>query len=759
MERSAGSGVERRLVRLKRLPAADRLENALPAGHTVLVTDDGTPLPLHVARRLAARGQRVIRIALDGDLERARAEGPVGGLVHLHSRFGPGDGRKEKEVLRAVFLLAGKLHADLRRAGGVFLTAARLDGRLGMGGDGYSPAAGALCGLVKTLRHEWDNVLCRAVDLHPELGPEEAADALLAEMEDPDRGLAEVGFDGSRWTAVAELQALGEERRKMEPGRVCLVSGGGRGITALCVEELARRFRWKFLLLGRTAMDVPEPAWAEGDTDLRKQRIEHARKTGERLTPPQIRAEVASVLARRQVRETLRRVAEAGGEAVYLQADLRDTAALRAALASDAARRLGPVTALIHGAGALADRRIENKTALDFETVYGAKVDGLEALLEAVPPERLDLAVLFSSVAGFYGNPGQADYAMANEALNRYAHVLRRRCRTVAVNWGPWDTGMVTPELREAFLRRGVAVIPAQEGARLLADELESGGDEPQVLLGGPLAPEARTAGPSEVRLHRRVRLADNPFLRDHAIAGRPVLPATCAISWMAAAAERLHPGWVFHKCSGFQVLKGVVFDAGEKELTLDLRRVGEGCFEAAIRSQTLHYRASVLLARRLPPAPAFAASPADGPPLPSPYRDGSLFHGPGLQGLAEIRQAGAGLLAMGRLPAPPEGWEGQFPAGIFNPYLLDAQGQTLLVWVRHARGVLCLPSQIASVEVFRPLAFDQDFHVALDIRSQGETTVTADVVAHDGAGSVYSRALGIEAVLVPEAAHRRRSS
>ena len=67
--------------------------------------------------------------------------------------------------------------------------------------------------MTKSLRLEWPEVFCRAVDLDPALAPEIAAEALVAELLDPDRLTAEVGW-GPRGrvtlgTAAGELMAGG----------------------------------------------------------------------------------------------------------------------------------------------------------------------------------------------------------------------------------------------------------------------------------------------------------------------------------------------------------------------------------------------------------------------------------------------------------------------------------------------------------------------------------------------------------------------
>ena len=64
---------------------------------------------------------------------------------------------------------------------------------------------------------------------------------------------------------------------------------------------------------------------------------------------------------------------------------------------------------------------LSTKPWISFETVFHTKVTGLNVLLEATQQDPLKYLVLFSSITARIGNNGQADYAMANEVLNKIA--------------------------------------------------------------------------------------------------------------------------------------------------------------------------------------------------------------------------------------------------------------------------------------------------------------------------------------------------
>ena len=138
-----------------------------------------------------------------------------------------------------------------------------------------------------------------------------------------------------------------------------------------------------------------------------------------------------------------------------------------------AEKKAGSISGVIHGAGNLADKLIENKTEKDYDLVVNPKVNGLRSIIHCVDAEKLDFLVLFSSVAGFFGNVGQTDYAIANEVLNKSAYILQRslpNCFVISINWGPWDSGMVTPQLKKVFERHNIPLISAEQGIKKLLE-------------------------------------------------------------------------------------------------------------------------------------------------------------------------------------------------------------------------------------------------------------------------------------------------
>lgn len=447
---------------------------------------------------------------------------------------------------------------------------------------------------------------------------------------------------------------------QVRPASVFIVSGGAKGITAQCVIELAQHQPCKFILLGRSEVIENEPDFARDCLEepvLKKAIMQHLLTQGEKPTPMSVQKVYHKIVSSREIKATLQAIAATGATAEYINVDVTNVSELQQKLAS-----VGKITGIIHGAGNLADKLIEKKTDQDFEKVYTAKVQGLENLLACVDPKQLEHLVLFSSVAGFYGNMGQSDYAIANEILNKSAHLIKQnnpQCHVVAINWGGWDSGMVTPELKKAFAERGIDIIPVDVGTKMLVNELHpSHRDSTQVVIGSPIIPPPGNLDPQlrSYRIRRRMRVEANPFLQDHVIAGIPVLPATCAMSWMINACEELYPGYKYFRCQEFKVLKGITFNQNvPKEHILEIQEIAKHGsesieFQTKILSKTpegkthYHFSAHITIVHKSPEAPFYESLNLTEDNIITTrgkdfYRNGdsSLFHGPSFQEITRV--------------------------------------------------------------------------------------------------------------------------
>jgi acyl transferase domain-containing protein/NAD(P)-dependent dehydrogenase (short-subunit alcohol dehydrogenase family)/acyl carrier protein len=757
----------------------------IQAGAEIWLASDDAELSRSLEQRLRSLGYRPRRVSIAGlrDLERPTA---LGGLVIAASSQLAEDSFL-KHALFGVQHATPALRAAGRQGGAVFLTISRLDGAFGLLelDAKRAPLDGGLAGLTKTAGHEWPEVSCKALDLADDFADtDEAAAAIVEEMFLS--GPVEVGLARTqRSTLECVVEPLTAGTTPFHAGDVIVLSGGARGVTAEVAVALARAFQPTLILLGRTPEPSNEPDWLAsliGEAEIKRELGSRANGNASvKLIGDQYRL----VSAQREIRQTLARIEATGGRALYRTVDIRDSAAVASVLTSLCQQLAAPIRGIIHGAGVLADARIEDKTVEQFERVYATKVTGLRALLHAVELKELRALVLFSSSTGRFGRAGQVDYAIANEVLNKLAqHYARRlpRCRVVSVNWGPWDGGMVGPALKKVFEQENIGLIPLEAGANYLVEELRSppGGAVEVVLLAPGAAPPltngsasangtTSSASPPRSLPNAFERVLDrtaHPVLESHILDGRPVLPTVLILEWLAHGALHQNPGLHFHGCNDLRILHGVILDdSTAPALRVDagkaVKRDGFFVVPAELRSvrpdgrEVLHARAEVVLVNQLPAAPPAAPAPhlPPYPRTPEEIYQGLLFHGPDLHGIEQVEGCGErGIIARVRSAPAPSEWIGRplRQRWLTDPLVLDCSFQMMVVWSQEQHGAPSLPCHVAQYRQYQRAFPPAGARVVIRVTHDSDLHALADIDYLDEGGQLIARLEGYECVIDP---------
>ncbi|NCQ46239.1 MAG: SDR family NAD(P)-dependent oxidoreductase [Shewanella frigidimarina] len=843
-------------VALKKLPAADKLVDCYSAKNCIVITDDGHNAGL-LAEKLTAKGLTVavirnpqtISVAhspLSSDIKSYTlssiddaniaqviadikadlgAEHAIAGFVHLQPQTLVNNHPLMSCTLAAkaavdnAFLWAKHLHPEFAKPTSsrlCYFTVSRLDGGFGyLDNDQLATAElnqAALSGLSKTLSHEWPQVFCRALDISNNIDATSFADAIVAELFDIDGANAsvdrinEVGISQQgRVTLVAANASEQFAPATLDGNDTILVTGGAKGVTFECALTLAKQCQSHFVLAGRSQHFGSDlPAWAQGKqaSELKAAAIAYIQSQGNKPTPKQIDALVWPISSSLEIDAALAAFSKVGASAQYVSMDVSDATAVAACLNSLTNAKGDPLTinGVIHGAGVLADKHIQDKTLDELNRVYHTKVTGLASIINALDPQQIKLIALFSSAAGFYGNTGQSDYAMSNEILNKtalkLAHTLAH-AKVMSFNWGPWDGGMVSSALKKMFVDRGVYVIPLQAGAELFAHSLLSQ-QGAQLLIGsdmqgssdqdnavkklnadalliakGSLTFAAKTQSSDLISMTvtRVLTPAEMPFVSDHCIAGNPVLPTVCAMQWMRDAAETLCHVPV--SIAEYKLLKGVIFDTNEPHLLqLELTQTDAGINalissrllnepSAAMKPQyqaTLVINSAVLTDDIAKPVidTASLTKWSHIAPLSSGvelYQNGTLFHGPRLQGIKQVLAFDdAQLLCQVQLPqintADCERFIPSSALGGSQVFAEDLLLQAMLVWARLKYGAASLPSSTAECITAWPFASGDKGYIQLDVVKHSGRMLIANVSLYHQDGRLSCQMLNAKVTI-----------
>lgn len=461
------------------------------------------------------------------------------------------------------------------------ISATRMGGQHGFF-KAQNPSGGAYGGFTKAFGLE-RRVLAKVVDFESKASNAFIADTLVEEtLHDP--ASIEVGREkGLRFSYGLKDFEHEASQHSFEEGSVFVISGATGGIAEPILMDLASRVRGKFVLLSRTQLqDLDQQTLALLQNDKASLRLEMmqslSQKMAKKPTPVEVEKEIAKLEKSAAIHQLMAAITKKGSQASYISCDVADLASVEKAM-TEIAKLTDRIDYLVHAAGFEKSQRLENKTPDELKLTFAPKVRGLFNLLHASQAsQRLPKGVvMFSSIAGRFGNAGQVDYSAANDMLAKLSYALPSQftdTHFVSLDWGPWaEVGMASrgsiPQLME---RAGIQTLPPNEAAPVVGDMLLAG-VQGEVLVAGDLGMMAR----NRYKNHAvNIELADrslregrpehtmfshlsafNPFqegitfeakldpaqlewLRDHAIRGIPVLPGVAGIEGFTRAAKHI---------------------------------------------------------------------------------------------------------------------------------------------------------------------------------------------------------------------------
>jgi acyl transferase domain-containing protein/acyl carrier protein/SAM-dependent methyltransferase len=317
-----------------------------------------------------------------------------------------------------------------------------------------------LSGLLKTARLENPKLIGQLIEVETEGYWGEITEKLKENSQNPYD--SHIRYQGGKrhvsgWSEIEISQEA--ERIPWEDWGVYLISGGAGGLGLIFAKEIVEQVNGVVLILtGRSPLN-----------EDRQVRLKELEASGARIEY-------------RQVDVTRKE------EVDYLIQSIR--------------KEFGRLNGIIHSAGVIKDNFIIKKTKEEFLEVLAPKVAGLVNLDEASREESLDFFIVFSSIAGSMGNPGQADYATANTFMDAYAkhrnelmNLGQRQGKTLSINWPLWkEGGMHVDEETEKMIMQGMGMVAMQTstGIEALYKGLACGKGQVMVMEGNQVRMKQR---------------------------------------------------------------------------------------------------------------------------------------------------------------------------------------------------------------------------------------------------------------------------
>jgi NAD(P)-dependent dehydrogenase (short-subunit alcohol dehydrogenase family) len=582
-----------------------------------------------------------------------------------------------------------------------------------------------------------------------------------------------------------------------------VVTGAAGGITSAIVADLAAASGGTFHLLDLVAppaADDPHIAlFRKGREELKAALIAEAKARGEKPTPVAIDKQLMQIERQEAALRSLTAVQVAGGTPHWHACNLLDAGSVTAAV--DAIRKTsGRIDVLVHAGGIEISKALPDKPDDEWARVFDIKADGFFSLLRASKDLPLGATVVFSSVAGRFGNSGQTDYSAANAflcATSRWLRTARPGTRGVAIDWTAWGgIGMATrgsiPKIMEAA---GIDMLQPEVGIPTVRRELCAGASDEIVVGGrrgilvqewdpeGGLDPkkaqawlDAREPALAMVRkvtgaplyggltVETTLDPAEQPFLFDHQIEGVPLLPGVMGLETFAQLASVVGPDRTVTGLRDVEFLSPFKFHR-MKPATLHLTALGRPGPDDTLLVQVqltsrvqprpdvpaqerLHFRGTVVLERAglAPRTVAFKAPTKVTVGEEAIYK--VYFHGPAYQVLEGARLEDARAIGVMKKKLPPNAKEPGV-AELIGARLVEFCFQTAGVFDIVKRKVFGLPAGIEALRVVKAKVRNGTrLYAEAWPRPDGDGF---DARVVDGEGNVYVELANYRTVALPE--------
>ena len=653
---------------------------------------------------------------------------------------------------------------DFLVAGGQFVASVSfIDGQFGLSKDilsdilesektsnlGISPVFGGFAGLIKTASLEYPKIHAKAVDFDFHLINDIEKTSLIADVI-MSTGAVEVGIsvDGVK---TIKLEQTEQEKNvvfdKFEKDDVVLVFGGGRGVTYSCLYEFAKSLpedkRPCWVIVGRTDIDIKEKSYTSSLTEEKD--IKRALMQNEGLAPALAGKEFKRIKAVREIISNIEKLRKFSSDVKYISADTSVEKSILEII--DKARSFGKIVGLIHGAGVLADKKIENKTNADFSRVLKTKANSAIFALKYL--DDLKLLAFFSSSTARFGRIGQIDYSVGNEILNKIADFYKVTHKNTVVksfNWGPWDGGMVDEGLKKLFASEGIGVIPLKEGGKFFAREIASKNNEVEIVVLVELDKEEENDSDSfKTVVEKNISVVEFPILKNHIINGKVVFPVALASELMVEATLSAYPGYFLRGFDEFKVNSGIkISETEELKSRILIENLSSYSQELKlkVRFETLtntgkyknNFSVNVLLSSSRPAGKNLETEILNGEYGEKDFYE-ILFHGKDLQGIDEIEAIDKkGIFAFLNSKSSPSKWikNPLRSKWVTDPFSLDCAFQAMILWTKRYLGKISLPCYLGEFRQYRNFV-GNDVKVRAYIKDKiGDDIVSADIYFFD---------------------------
>lgn len=478
------------------------------------------------------------------------------------------DVRKELILLELLFAVCKKNYSRIRNKEVSVLTLCIN----AFYGQTLNPFTGILAGFMKSISRELPDSNCKIINTE-ESNVVRAIEQVEIELGQSD--IEEVCYKNGK-RKVIKLTPIGQlandEHSFLNSESIIIATGGGRGVTAVLVEELLIYFKCTVIAFGRTSLsDAPNEILNMDELSFERYEKQFYQEEMAKDNPKsitQLKAKYLEYQAINELSRVIDRLHRLPGSFSYMNVDITDRDATDNAI-REVFKRYGRIDMVLHGAGVQVSKTLPKKSINDFRKIIYTKLAGLSYIFQACEKLRKGNEIhyhLLTSAFSYLGNDGQPDYGSSNEAMNRIAESMNRTSSLSnwsSLAWLGWaGVGMTKgSEFAALAANRKLRGIKREEGQIIFRELIKGKPTVPVNILMAQgeidyyhpsIANEGSTRYDNSSNLESIIKnthtyeleisVENTPFLLDHVVNGIPTLPGSFLIAIAGDSAKQLRP-------------------------------------------------------------------------------------------------------------------------------------------------------------------------------------------------------------------------
>ncbi|RMX27014.1 hypothetical protein C5O77_00125 (plasmid) [Limosilactobacillus reuteri] len=398
-------------------------------------------------------------------------------------------------VYNTLFYSAKYLYESLEKNKTSFIAITDVGAAFGVENNNIiNSIGGVVSGFIKGLEKELRPLKCKVIDFDTDYSDSEKAKIIKDEISRYGKSIEIAYTHGirKRIITIPVENKSGNNKINITSQDTILVTGGARGITYQCLEELLVNTNCSAIITGRTLMPNGTEKWLKFDSqrlsEYKAEFLKEEKLKNPKLKPIQLTEKFNDILRAKKLYRNINSLKRKGFNVTYIQCDFSNENSVKA-LYQSVNKNAIKINGIINGAGLPSFGKVPHKNEEMARKVVELKANAIYLLQKYfISKNNCKFLISMGSISGRFGMDGQTDYSAGADILVKASKEIAQsysKLLVKVIGWPAWkNVGMAAQKdvIRVQEKERGLTYISVFEGRKLFLGELSGKSDSVEYL-------------------------------------------------------------------------------------------------------------------------------------------------------------------------------------------------------------------------------------------------------------------------------------